>query len=220
MATLKSCAPEKRTPDSWYEQLFARFYDALMHSAEVHVLGSRRQALLHNAQGPVLEIGCGTGVNFSYYPDQARVLAIDPSANMLKQAAPRAARMPAEIQLLQLAAEELGQINRHRPAARQFQTIVCTLVLCTVQNPGLVLREIVRLLRPGGRLLVLEHIRSRHALVAGLQRIVRPVWQCCGAGCVLNRRTDQLLKTESELRLVQEEYFSHSLPFYQTQFQK
>lgn len=205
---------EIHTPERWYERQFARYYDRMMRQAEIQVLGNRRMELLAQCRGPVLEIGCGTGVNFQYYSDGMQVLALDPSAAMLAYARQSSQTSPANINLMRLPAESINQIEG------QFETVVCCLVLCTVKRPQAVLQLILDKLRPGGRLLVLEHIRSKHKFTAFLQTLIKPCWKCCGAGCVLNRATDCMLQNSAGLQMQSQAYFRHSLPFYQAEFER
>jgi ubiquinone/menaquinone biosynthesis C-methylase UbiE len=167
--------------------LFAFFYDPLMSLAERAALAGFRRKLLSRLQGDVLEIGAGTGVNFSYYPDGARVLAIEPDQAMLARARKRAHESEARITLELGGDERLAALPENA-----FDAIVCTLVLCTVPDPADMLKSARRLLRPGAALVVMEHVRSPGRLGIWQDR-VRPAWSFVAAGCQINRDTKMLI---------------------------
>ncbi len=163
-----------------YGRFFARIYDRLMAQSEEHGLRERRRALLARAEGRVLELGAGTGVNVDHYPAHVRELVLaepeEPMARRLEEKNPgrRVVRAPAE----QLPFEDAS-----------FDTVVATLVLCTVTDVPRALREARRVLRPGGRLLFLEHVRSGDERLARWQDRLHGVWKQVGHGCNDNRRT-------------------------------
>ncbi|MCB1172391.1 MAG: class I SAM-dependent methyltransferase [Leptospiraceae bacterium] len=192
--------------ESWYGRLFARIYDPLLAAAERDSLGWHRRHLLNQAEGRILEVGCGTGVNFGFYHPDRKVDAFDPSPAMLAQAAEKARLAPAQIQL-----EHCG-IDEYQPA-HTYDTIVATLVLCTVPDLERSLARLQDWLRPGGRLLILEHIRSHKKRTALWQGMLRPAWACVGQGCQLNRATDQHLLQHAAFQQQELVYFQNSLPF-------
>lgn len=159
------------------DKTFALLYDLAMWPAERFYLGRLRRELLGAATGRVLEIGAGTGANARHYPVSPRVVLAEPHAAMLARApAVGARRVVAPAELLPF------------PSA-SFDTVVSTLVLCTVQDPGAALSETRRVLRPGGRLLLLEHVRSQDARAAAIQSRLTPSWSRIARGCHLNRDT-------------------------------
>ncbi len=167
---------------------FAALYDGMNRSEEKGFLGEMRRQLLADVSGDVLEIGAGTGANFAHYPATARVVALEPDLFMLKRAEEKLSGLGrTNITLQRAPAESLPF------ADATFDTIVSTLVLCTVADPARSLDEIRRVLRPGGRMLFIEHVRG-HGLNGRVQDAIRPLWGWFGAGCHPNRRTDETLR--------------------------
>lgn len=144
-----------------------------------------RPAVVAPARGCVLEIGAGGGENLPFYhPDTTERLTLtEPDPAMLRRAAARVRAQGLPVQVLAAAAEDLPFPNA------SFDTVVGTLVLCSVEDPAAALEEVRRVLKPGGTLRFLEHVRSEHPLVARLQDFVTPVNRCLGAGCRPNRDT-------------------------------
>src|SRR5215213_3777413 len=163
-------------------RVFAALYDPLGVPMERGWMGGRRARLLSEARGRVLEIGGGTGANLSYYGDVDRVTVVEPDPFMRKRLGPKslAARVPVEVSAA--GAEVLPF------ADASFDTVVSTLVLCTVPDQGSALREIRRVLRPDGRLLFIEHVRASGSIARWQDRI-DPLWGKLLAGCHPNRDT-------------------------------
>jgi ubiquinone/menaquinone biosynthesis C-methylase UbiE len=163
-------------------RLFAAVYDRLMAASEEAGLRAMRAELLAEAQGDVLEIGAGTGLNAGHYRDDrvTRLVLTEPDAAMAKRLR---AKAPARAEVVEAPADRLPF------ADGSFDTVAATLVLCTVPDPGAALREIARVLRPGGRLLFLEHVRAGDERTARWQdRLERP-WGWLAGGCHPNRDT-------------------------------
>lgn len=165
----------------------AVIYDPVMRMAERGKLGRIRKELLSGVHGDVVEIGAGTGADFSYYPAHARVLALEPDRFMLARAREKAAASCAHITLRQGGDEDLESLPQGG-----FDAAVCALVLCSVDDPLATLRRIRRVLRPGGKLVVMEHVRSS-GLLGDVQDRLRPLWERIAAGCRLNRNTKSLI---------------------------
>lgn len=163
-------------------RLFAACYDRLAGPVERAVLGPRRAALVGPLTGVVLDVGAGTGANLPHFRDAERVVATEPDPAMRRRLAARTSSSRVPVQIADAGAEDLP----HPDAT--FDAAVCTLVLCTVGDPVRALAEIHRVLRPGGLLIVLEHVRGtgRHAR---WQRRIDPVWTRLMAGCHLHRDT-------------------------------
>lgn len=161
-------------------RVFAAVYDAVMAPVEHAVLARRRAGLLADLGGQVIEIGAGTGANLPYFRRAARVVAAEPDRAMRRRLAARlaAARVPVEV-----TDDAAGSLHY---ADASFDAVVCTLVLCTVADLGRALAEIRRVLKPGGRLVVLEHVRGRGALARWQDRVT-PLWSRLAAGCEPNR---------------------------------
>jgi ubiquinone/menaquinone biosynthesis C-methylase UbiE len=178
-----------------WEHIFSAVYDPLLWLAERAGMGRRRGALLARASGRVLELGAGTGLNLPHYSDTVEELVLsEPAAPMLSRLRQRARRSGRECTAVAASAERLPFEDD------SFDTVVSTLVLCTVGDPRRAIDEIARVLRPGGRLLFLEHVRSDSRRLARWQdRLHRP-WHAFAAGCNANRATVELLR-ESQLRV-------------------
>ena len=128
--------------------IFAAFYDPMAASAE------RRRRLLAGARGAVLEIGGGTGANLAYYRDVDRVTVAEPDSFMRKRLGQKLAEVHVPVEVSDAGAEALPFPDG------SFDTVVSTLVLCTVPDQESALDEVRRVLRPGGRLLGIEHVRA------------------------------------------------------------
>jgi len=178
-----------------WEHVFSAIYDPLLWVAERAGMARPRGNLLAQASGRVLELGAGTGLNFRHYPEAVEKLVLtDPAAPMVSRLKRRARRSGRDCSVVPAAAEALPFDDD------SFDTVVSTLVLCTVDDPRRAIDEIARVLRPGGRLLFLEHVRSDSRRLAGWQdRLHRP-WRAFAAGCHANRPTVELLR-ESVLRV-------------------
>jgi ubiquinone/menaquinone biosynthesis C-methylase UbiE len=172
-------------PMAIYSRIFASLYDVAFHRGERAGMADRRRRLLATAQGRVLEIGAGTGLNLPYYTDAVADLVLtEPEAPMARRLAKRA---PGH-EIVSARAEALPF------ADASFDTVVSTLVLCTVEDPDRALAEARRVLRPGGRLLFIEHVRAEGALARWQDRL-DGVWRHVGNGCHANRDTLTALGT-------------------------
>ena len=185
---------------SLYGRFFAAIYDRMLKGAEEAGLRDRRRDLLANARGRVLEIGAGTGLNLELYPDAVDELVLtEPEEPMAKRLERRLAELGRAGQVVRAPAEALPFPDD------SFDTVAATLVLCTVRDPERSLAEIDRVLRPGGALLFLEHVRSDDPGVARWQDRLHGVWLRFGHGCNCNRPTPDLIQ-HSGLELVQIEH--------------
>ena len=183
-----------RQRTTFYSRLFAKAYDPIMRSFEAKVLQKRRQHLLANIQGTVLEIGAGTGANLPYYPPTAEILAIEPSAPMLRIAQSKLSDESAAAQVILLhSGIDDAELEKHFPA-EGFDAVVCTLVLCTVPDLEAAIGNIKKWLKPSGRLYVLEHICSDKPIKRFWQHFINPFWRHLAEGCNLTRHTDAMLK--------------------------
>ena len=147
----------------------ARQYDARIGIFERLFVGDGRAAVCSRADGDVLEIAVGTGRNLPYYRDAVRLTGIDLSPAMLEIARRRAQHLGREVEL------QVGDAQALDSSDNQFDTVVCTLALCTVPSHRKAMAEARRVLRPGGRLLLLEHVRSPIFAVRAVQRILNPL---------------------------------------------
>jgi ubiquinone/menaquinone biosynthesis C-methylase UbiE len=167
---------------------FAAIFDRMGRTEERGFLGQMRSHLLLGVSGDVLEIGAGTGANFAHYPAGARVVALEPDPFMLRRAEQKVAELGLSNVTLQRAPAE----SLPFPDA-SFDAVVSTLVLCTVQDVARCLAEMRRVLRPGGHVLFIEHVRAQ-GWFGRLQDLIRPVWSWFGAGCQPNRRTEDTFR--------------------------
>jgi ubiquinone/menaquinone biosynthesis C-methylase UbiE len=165
------------------ERLFAAIYDPLSKGWEEKHGAQLKRKLLAAARGRVLEIGVGTGLSFPHYPQVDELVGVEPSEAMLRRARRRADELGRPVTLLQASAEQLPF------DAETFDTAVSLAVLCTVRDPRQAVAELRRVLRPDGRLLFLEHVRSHEHRTARWQdRLERP-WGFVAGGCHPNRPT-------------------------------
>jgi len=166
------------------ERAFARLYDRVLRPSEEAGLADRRHALLAGATGATLELGAGTGLNLTHYPDAVTELVLtEPGEYMARRLWETVAASGREAEVISAPADQLPFPDD------RFDTVVCTLVLCTVSAPAAVLDEVGRVLRPGGRFLFLEHVRAEEPGAARWQDRLEPVQRFLGDGCRPNRDT-------------------------------
>jgi ubiquinone/menaquinone biosynthesis C-methylase UbiE len=173
-----------RIYDATWGRLFSTFYDRAFEATEEAGLREMRRGLLSQARGRVLELGAGTGLNLDLYPEAIESLTLtEPDPHMTKQLRQKLAQASRQADLVEAGAEDLPFEDD------SFDTAVVTLVLCTVPDQPRTLQEIRRVLKPGGQLLFLEHVRSHSPDLARWQdRLERP-WRFVGDGCHCNRDT-------------------------------
>jgi len=194
---------------SVWGRIFAGIYDHVMAKTEQAGLGTHRQALLAEATGEVLEIGAGTGTNLRYYGDNAQTLTLtEPEQPMLRRLQKRILERRPDAKLLRAPAEDLPFNDD------SFDTVVATLVLCTVDDQPRALRELRRVLRPGGRLLFIEHVRSDDQKLARLQDRMMPMNIRLAHGCHCNRPTLEGIRNAGfEVTELQHDTLKHTPPF-------
>ena len=147
-------------------------------------MGDVRRDLLANASGRVIEIGSGTGVNLQHYPRTIdELVCTEPEEPMAKRLRRKAADSELTVRIVNAGAEDLPFEDD------SFDTAVATLVLCTVPDPASSLRELARVLKPGGRLFFIEHVRAQDPGLAKWQDRLHPLWLRFGHGCNCNRPT-------------------------------
>jgi len=144
--------------------------------------------IVGGAEGRVLEIGAGTGHSFPYYEKAREVVATEPDPFMLAQARKRLEELGlTHVELHQHVAEDLPFDDA------SFDHVVSVLVLCTVQDARSALSEVRRVLKPGGTLRFIEHVRYDGGLRGLVQDVIAPVWRFLGSGCHVNRRTGEAI---------------------------
>jgi ubiquinone/menaquinone biosynthesis C-methylase UbiE len=189
-------------------RMIAAVYDLATAGMEQQVFGAHRRRLLEAARGRILDVGAGTGANLPHYPwsHVSELVLLDPSPGMLARARRKATALGVAVQLRRGRAEQLPFEDE------SFDTIVFTLALCTIPDPGGALREARRVLRPNGRLLVLEHVRARDPGLASWQDRLTPLWKTIAGGCHPNRDTRATIEAAGfEFESV-EEFLEKRLP--------
>jgi ubiquinone/menaquinone biosynthesis C-methylase UbiE len=170
-----------------------RLYDALVWPAERAFIGRWRRRLSSRAAAGaarLLEIGAGTGAGFRALPPGARVVALEPASAMAARARVRAAmagRRGVAAQVVEGRAEQLPF------ADASFDAVLATFVWCSVADPERAFAEARRVLRPGGRLYLLEHVHNRWQPARALQTLFAPAWRRVAGGCRLDQDTVGLL---------------------------
>ena len=185
-------------------KLFPVIYDRVMEPLERKSFRKLRKKLIAEAEGNILEIGSGTGLNFPLYRQDARVSAIEPNPAMAKRARKRIVMAKAKIQVFAASGELLPFPDN------SFDTAVGTLVFCTIPDPAAALQELRRVLKPDGKLLLLEHVKMEQSFLAAAQHVLTPAWKVLGDGCHLNR--DTLSKIiDSGFKVIKAEKYHRSL---------
>jgi ubiquinone/menaquinone biosynthesis C-methylase UbiE len=169
--------------DLW-GRIFAATYDRAMAGSERAGLAAHRERLLAGAAGRVLEVGAGTGANLPYYgAGVSELVLVEPEEPMARRLERRLSGYRTPARVIHAPAEALPV------EAEAFDVVVSTLVMCTVADPARSLAEMLRVLRPGGRLLFLEHVRAEDPAVARWQDRLRLPWSWVAHGCQCNRAT-------------------------------
>jgi ubiquinone/menaquinone biosynthesis C-methylase UbiE len=174
-----------RIYDATWGRAFAAIYDRGLQATEEAGLRQMRRELLAGAGGRVLEIGAGTGANLDLYPDGVEELVLlEPDPHMVK-------RLRAKLAETRQATATVVESPAERVPYEDdsFDTAVATLVLCTIPDPAAALAEVSRVLKPGGRLLFVEHVRSENPGLAHWQDRLEKPWRFLGGGCHCNRDT-------------------------------
>ena len=169
--------------------LMSRMYDRFLQGAENAGLADWRRELLRSARGEVLELGAGTGGNLTLYPEGLSRLVLSEPDRHMRAILQRKLGPRQDVEVLAAPAEAL-------PFPRQsFDTVVATLVLCSVEEPARALSEIHRVLRPGGTFLFLEHVGAPAGTwPRRVQALLEPVWKRLAGNCHLTRETGPLLQ--------------------------
>ena len=180
--------------------IFAAAYNAIFAGLERGGLAEKRAELLADARGATLELGAGTGHNLEHYPPTVeRLVLTEPDPHMARRLRRRAASLHvAEVEVVEAEAESMPFDDD------EFDTVVVTLVLCTVPDPEAALDEVARVLKPDGQMLFMEHVRSERRGRARWQDRLNPVQNRLFGGCNLNRPTEDAIRrsplTIEELR--------------------
>ncbi|MDF0727720.1 class I SAM-dependent methyltransferase [Cytobacillus sp. S13-E01] len=167
---------------------FPSIYDVAMKPLEQTTFKKIREDLISKAEGRVLEIGSGTGVNFPYYKNATQVDAVEPNSWMVKKSLKRKSQTNVPIQTYKLKAEKLPFPDD------TFDTVVGTLVFCTISKPLEALKEIKRVSKPSAKFLFFEHVRMEQSFLGKTQDLLTPAWKHICDGCHLNRNTLELVE--------------------------
>ncbi|MGV9855943.1 class I SAM-dependent methyltransferase [Streptomyces sp. NPDC003442] len=160
--------------------LFARIYPKINAFAEAHGALEHRAELLAGVTGRVMEIGAGTGANFSHYPPRVeQVIAVEPESRLREVAERAAADAPVPVEVRAGRAEALPMPDE------SVDAVVVSLVLCSIADTPQALKEAARVLRPGGHLHFYEHTRATDRRLARKQRILNVAWPLLAGGCSL-----------------------------------
>lgn len=186
----------------WFPYFMVRF--AVTYNEEMK---SKKQELFSNLQkfvGPsgklsLLEIGCGSGANFKFYPPGCRVTCVDPNPNFEKFLIESIAKnQHLQFERFVVAAGE----NMHQVESGSMDVVVCTLVLCSVENQERILQEVCRVLRPGGAFYFMEHVAAeRSTWYYFWQQVLDPTWNIIFDGCYLTRESWKTLERASFSKL-------------------
>lgn len=173
-------------------RVFALVYDTAFILAERRGLRDVRKDLVGQSKGRVVELGAGTGLNLEHYSvNVSELLLTEPDPHMAAKLRKRAGSLELDARVVEAPAEELPFEDA------SIDTVVSTLVLCTVQNPHRALAEVARVLRPGGSLLFAEHVRSASPRAAWWQDKLKTPWSWYTCGCQCNRDTISALQAAS-----------------------
>ena len=169
---------------SLWGRIFAAGYDTFQARMEREFFGKIRSDMLAGTTGRVVEIGSGTGATLEHYPRTIdELVCTEPEEPMAKRLREKSARSGLPVRVVAAPAEELPFEDD------TFDTAVAALVLCTVADPGRAVAEIARVLKPGGRFIFMEHVRSTDPGTAKWQDRLHPLWVRFGHGCHCNRPT-------------------------------
>lgn len=202
-----------------FSKSVGKLYDFVLYLPDHLFLAKKRRRLLEHLSGKILEVGFGTGMNFKYYNADSKITAIEPSVYMMSKAEKKIRNLPNPERFI------LKNIGCGDPEIEEmFQpesldAVVCTLVLCTVPNPEQSIKNFFKWLKPGGKLVIMEHIKSHNRGVSKIQNSLNPLWLKFSGGCNLNRSTDILLK-KSGFKLNREQHYWLGMPIYEAEFEK
>ncbi len=169
-------------------RIFAAMYDRFLGKAEAGKLGRLRHELIAPLRGTIVDVGAGTGINLLHYDGSVAPIMVEPDHFMATRLATRAHDLGRSVDVVLAPGEALPVDDE------SVDHVVCTLVLCTAPKPQEVVAEAFRVLRPGGTLEFLEHVRSNTENVAKIQDRFRRPWSALGCGCQANRRTELLFQ--------------------------
>jgi len=184
--------------------VFPRLCDHLMG---LTALAEQRSKVLADVGGDILEVGFGTGLNLGHYPEHVRrVTTVDPNPGMNKLALKRIAKSGIEVDQRELGGESLPFEDE------TFDCVVSTWTMCSIPDVGRVLNEVYRVLRPGGRLIFLEHGQSEDPKVRAWQRRLNPIERVLGDGCRLDLDVEAVVRGQPFRRVELDRFELDGLP--------
>ncbi|HEX7058964.1 MAG TPA: class I SAM-dependent methyltransferase [Solirubrobacterales bacterium] len=173
-----------RIYDATWGRGFAALYDRGLKATEEAGLREMRRELLAEARGRTIDLGAGTGANIGLFPDAVTELVLaEPDPHMAKRLRQKLPELGEDAEIVEASAQQLPFEDA------SFDTAVFTLVLCTVPDPAAALTETARVLKPGGRMLFIEHVRAEDAGLAHWQDRLEKPWRFLADGCHCNRDT-------------------------------
>lgn len=189
MSVATKAEAEARAESARGSKLSALIYDPAFWIGEKAGMAERRRSIVSQAKGKTLEIGAGTGLNFDYYTADADPLVLsEPEENMANLLRKRVESSNRSAEIVRAPGELLPFEDN------SFDTVVGTLVLCTVEDPAASIAEVKRVLKPGGTYLLIEHVRAESQRLARWQDRMNKPWGVIADGCNCNRDTARLLE--------------------------
>jgi SAM-dependent methyltransferase len=169
-----------------------RFFAHSLASSDLYqdrIYGEVKAALFADLKGIVVEIGAGTGINLPYLPEGVAWIGIEPNPHMHQFIYRKADYLGRDVHVLAAFAEGLDFPDD------SIDAVISTLVLCSVRNQQTVLQELKRILKPGGRLVFIEHVAAQPGTFLNrVQRLIRPFWRKLADGCYTDRETRQAIE--------------------------
>lgn len=188
--------------------LAAKIYDPFMEGLEEACLRQWRGELLAKATGRVLEVGAGTGANVPHYPEDLEELLLTEPHDALRE---QLVAKWGEREGLRVSSESIEELSLDEESV---DTVVLTLVLCSVKEPEEALERLRRVLRSGGKLLFLEHVGAEAAGRRRAQRWIEPVWKVCAGNCHLTRESEAaIVNAGFVIEEIERESMRKALPF-------
>lgn len=185
--------------NSW---LLAKFEDDFHQET-----GPMKAQKMQNLSGDVLELGPGNGINFRYYPAGVNLIAVEPNPAMYQRLQVSANNSLANVEIKQDLLENLAL------ADNSVDAVVCTLVLCTVPDPEKILQEVLRILKPGGQYIFVEHVGAPSgSMKRKVQNVLFKPWKYLFEGCCTNRDTTNLLQSVGFSKINVEAFESQAMP--------
>ena len=198
-----------------YNKIFAKVYDPVMHGFE-RSLFKKRKKLIAELSGTILDVGSGTGVNFKFYSPGTKIISVEPSPSMINIAKTKVSQK-YQIDFHNCSVTDPG-LSNHIPE-NSLDAVVSTLVMCTIPNPQQALDNFSKWLKPGGKLVVLEHIHASKPANRKFLSLLNPIWKTFSEGCSLTQDTDKMIK-DAGFKALTEEYFVRTLRFHSGVFVK